>query len=95
MRTVVRHRRFICLLTAVFTQATLGIAMAEPSPACRALAKEFAETPEKVSTEQLFRLQACIHREIGHRGFDESSSSPPPIHKFPIIPGLTPSPGSQ
>ena len=93
MRTVVRHRPFICLLTVVLTQATLSSAMAEPSPACRLLAKEFAETPEKVSTEQLFRLQACIHRELGHRGVDEQSSSPPPMHKFPAVPGLTP-PGS-
>ena len=93
MRTVVRHRRFICLLMVVLAQATLGSVMAEPSPACRRLAKDFAETPAKVSTEELFRLQTCVHRELGHRGADAQSSTPPPMHKVPGIPGLTPPPG--
>ena len=94
MRLVVRHGRFICLLTVVLAQVTLGGALAEPSPACRHLAKEFAETPEKVNTEQLFRLQACVHRELDHRGTDAQSSSPPPMRKLPTIPGLTPPLGS-
>ena len=94
MPTVVRHGRFVYLLTVILTQVTLGGAMAEPSPACRRLAKEFAETPEKVSAEQLYRLQTCIHRELGYRGVDEQSSSPPPMPKFPTVPGLAPPPGS-
>jgi hypothetical protein len=95
MRTVVRQGRFVCLLTVVFALGSLAIAMAEPSPACRTLAKQFAETPEKLSEDNLFRLQACIHRELGNRGVNEPSALPPPTPKLPLVPGLTPPPGSR
>jgi hypothetical protein len=92
MQRFMRQGRLVALLTMVLTLGTVGIARAEPSSACRALAKQFAETPEKVSAEQLFRLQACIHRELGYRGVDESSPAPSPMPKFPSVPGLTPAP---
>jgi hypothetical protein len=90
MHRVICQGRLVGLLTLILTLGTFVIAQAEPSPACRALARQFAELPEKVSAEQLFRLQACIHRELGHRGVDEPSAAPSPLPKFPHVPGLTP-----
>ena len=86
---------FICLVTVACALGSLAIARAEPSPACRALAKQFAETPQKLSEENLFRLQACIHRELGNRGVDASSALPPVMPKLPSVPGFPPPPGAQ
>jgi len=70
--------RAVSLLTAVCMLASLVAAGAEPSAACRALAKQFAETPEHLSPDHLIRLQACVHRELGNRGIDQSGALPPP-----------------
>jgi hypothetical protein len=93
MRAVASRGRVVCLLTVMFMLGTLVIAMAEPSPACRALARQFAETPEKLSPDNLFRLQACVRRELGHRGVDDPSELQPSMPKYPRVPGLTPPPG--
>jgi len=95
MYRVVRQGSLVCLLMVVCTLGSLVLARAEPSPACRALAKQFAETPEKLSEDNLFRLQACIHRELGNRGVDAPSSLSPPMPKAPLVPGLTPPQGSR
>ena len=93
MRTVARQGHVVCLLTVMFMLGNLVIAMAEPSSACRALAKQLAGIPEKLSLDNLYPLHACIHRELGHRGIDDPSV-PPSGPKFPRVPGLTPPPGS-
>ena len=92
---VVRQGSLVCLLTVICTLGGLVLAWPEPSPVCRALAKQFAETPEKLREDHLFRLQACIHRELGQRGVDASSALPPPLPKAPQVPGLTSPPGSR
>lgn len=95
MRQGVRRRGCVYVLLAGLTLGSLTSALAEPSAACRALAKQFAETPEKLNTDHLFRLQACIHRELGNRGADESTATPPPpLPKLPFVPGLPSRPGS-
>jgi hypothetical protein len=93
MRTVVSQGRVICLVTVMFVLGSLVVGMAEPSPACRALAKQFAETPEKLSPDNLFRLQACVRRELGHRGVDDPSDVQPSTPKYPRVPGLSPPSG--
>lgn len=97
MHPVVRRGCFVCLVTVMVTFGNLAIARAEPSAACRTLAKRFAETPEKFTDDSLYRLQACIHRELRNRGVDESSGPPPPpLPRAPYVPGLTPPPaGAQ
>jgi hypothetical protein len=95
MHTVARQWRVVCLLTVACTLGHLTTALAEPSPACRALAKQFADTPEKLSADNLFRLQACIHRELGQRGVDDPSTLPPSMPKLPFVPGLPAAPGAQ
>jgi hypothetical protein len=94
MQRVVRQGHVIWLVTLVFTLGYLISATAEPSDACRGLAKQFAETPEKLSEDHLFRLQTCIHRELTNRGIDRPSTPLPTMPHFPRVPGLTPAPGS-
>jgi hypothetical protein len=93
MHTAIRQGRLVGLLTVLFTLGYLVCAAADPSPACRTLAKQFAETPEKLSPDHLYRLQTCIHRELTNRGIDGPSSDPAPMPRFPRVPGLTPAPG--
>ena len=97
MHPVVRQGCFVCLVMVMVTLGHLAIARAEPSPACRALARQFAETPEKLSADNLYRLQTCLHRELRNRGMsiEESSPLPPAMPKAPPIPGLTPPLGGQ
>jgi hypothetical protein len=92
MHPVVRQGCFVCLVMATVTLGHLAIARAEPSPVCRALARQFAETPEKLNQDNLYRLQACLHQELRNRGMgtDESSTLPPAMPKTPYIPGLPP-----
>jgi hypothetical protein len=90
MHPVVRQGCFVCLVMVMLTLGHLAIARAEPSPACRALARQFAETPEKLSDDNLYRLQTCLHRELRNRGIDESSPLPPAMPKAPYVPGLPP-----
>jgi hypothetical protein len=94
MRTVIRQGRVVGLLTVVLTLGHLVSSMAEPSPACRTLAKQFAENPEKLTGDHLYRLQGCIHRELNSRGIDGPNTGPAPMPKFPRVPGLGPAPGS-
>jgi hypothetical protein len=95
MHPIVRQGCFVCLVTVMVTWGHLAIARAEPSSACRTLAKEFAETPEKLRDDNLFRLQACIHRELKNRGVDATSAPPPPLPKVPYVPGITQPSGGQ
>jgi hypothetical protein len=97
MYPVVRQGCFVCLVMVMVTLGYLASARAEPSPACRALARQFAETPEKLNADNLYRLQTCLHRELRNRGIgiDESSPLPPALPKAPYIPGLTPPLGGQ
>jgi hypothetical protein len=92
---IVRQGCFVCLVTVMVTLGNIAIAKTEPSPACRALAKQFAETPEKLSDDSLYRLRTCIHGELRNRGADETSALPPPVRKAPSIPGLMPQSGMQ
>jgi hypothetical protein len=95
MHPVVSQGCFICLVMVMVTLGNLAIARAEPSPACRILAKQFAETPEKLNQDNLYRLQACIHRELRNRGVDESSAPPQALPKAPYMPGLGLPSGAQ
>jgi len=95
MHPVVRQGCFVGLMTVMVMLGHLALATAEPSPACRALGKQFAESPEKLSEDHLYRLQACIHRELRNRGVDEPSARPPSFPKAPYIPGLPPPSGVQ
>jgi hypothetical protein len=93
MRTVTSQGHVVCLLTVLFTLGSLVMAMAEPSPTCRTLAKQFAETPEKLSLDNLFRLQTCVRRELGQRGVDDPRDVQPSTPKYPRVPGLSPPAG--
>jgi hypothetical protein len=95
MRPVVRQQCFICFMMVIVTLGGVVLARAEPSSACRTLAKQFAETPEKVSDDSLFRLQTCIHGELRNRGADELSARQPPLRKPPSVPGFAPPSGVQ
>jgi hypothetical protein len=90
MHPVIRQGCFVCLVLVTVTLGHLAIARAEPSPACRALARQFAETPEKLNQDNLYRLQTCLHQELRNRGIgsDEPSPLPPTMRKSPYIPGL-------
>jgi hypothetical protein len=92
MPTIVRQGRVVGLLTVVLTLGHLISGMAEPSPACRTLAKQFAETPEKLGADHLYRLQTCVHRELSGRGIDGPNTDPTPMPKMPRVPGLGPTP---
>ena len=87
MSSMLRRVWVVGLGIVWLTLASASVTRAEPSRACRDLAKQFAETPEKLAAEGLFRLQACIGAELRNSGFGERDAPPP---KVPLMPGGTP-----
>jgi hypothetical protein len=57
---------------------SLSLAAAEPSPACRALAKQFADAPDTLNADALIQFHTCIHTELKKQGMDVADPRPPP-----------------
>jgi hypothetical protein len=90
MRIVDRRRRILTWVFLGMALGSLSLAAADPSPACRALAKQFADSPDALNGDALIQFQTCIHTELKKRGVDGADiwpQQPPPPSKGFVGPG--------
>src|SRR5882724_12421210 len=78
MRIVDRRRQILIWALLGVAFGSLSLAVADPSPACQALAKQFADSPDALNADALIHLQTCIHTELKKRGMDEVDTRPQP-----------------
>lgn len=78
MRIVGRRRQLLIWVLLGVAFGSLSLAAADLSPACRTLAKQFADAPEALTEDALIRFHACIHTALKNRGMDKADTQPPP-----------------
>jgi hypothetical protein len=78
MRIVDRQRQILLWVLLGVAFGSLSLAAADSSPACQALAKQFADSPDALNADALIHLQTCIHTELKKRGMDEVDTRPQP-----------------
>jgi hypothetical protein len=93
MRIVDRRRRILTWVLVGMALGSLSLAAADPSPACRALAKRYADSPDALNADALIQFQTCIHTELRKRGVDAADIQPqqsqPPSKAFVGPGGIT------
>src|SRR5919108_1605252 len=70
MRIVERRRRILTWVLVGMALGSLSLAAPDPSPACRALAKRYADSPDALNADALIQFQTCIHTELRKRVVD-------------------------
>jgi hypothetical protein len=83
MRIVGRRRQLLIWVLLGVAFGSLSLAAADLSPACRTLAKQFADAPDALNADALIRFQTCIHTELRNRGVDTGDTQPPPQPRPP------------
>ena len=83
-----RSQILLCVLLGVVLGSPT-LAAADLSPACRALAKQFADSPDALNADALIQFHTGMHTELKKRGMDAADPRPeqPPPSKGFIGPG--------
>lgn len=58
---------FTGLVVGILLSSTTIFAQEPPDTRCLTLAKEFSETPDSLSLQELERLRFCVHQTLEHR----------------------------
>lgn len=58
---------FTGLVVGILFSSSTVFAQASPDTRCLTLAKEFSETPDSLTLQELERLRFCIHQTLDHR----------------------------
>jgi len=91
VRIVDRRRQIFIWALLGIAFGILSLAAADLSPTCRALARQFADSPDALNADALIHFQTCIHTELKRRGMDaadtQSQQTPRPPSKGFIGPG--------
>jgi hypothetical protein len=90
MLQAMHKESYLWLCGVLFSILSISVAIAgttAPSQACRTLARQFAETPEQLSDDDVARLRTCVQEDLKQRISSNLAKKPP---KGPIIMAPTP-----
>jgi len=89
MWIVDRRRQVLIWVFLGVGLGSLSLAAADLSPACWALAKQFADSPDALNADALIQFHTCLHTELKKQGMDAADPrpQPPPPSKGFVGPG--------